>query len=187
MASCIPGSTARPRRPGTPSMPAGSSAAPSPVRDNRWRLVESTMRRHGHRSHALIEVLHAAQESYGYLDPPVLAQLARDMRVPLSKVFGVATFYNFFTLKPPGRHSCVVCTGTACYIKGAGAIMAALETRLGVKAGETTADGEVSVLTARCFGSCGLAPAAVVDGHVLGKLGTHDLLHKIEEWTRHDA
>jgi bidirectional [NiFe] hydrogenase diaphorase subunit len=168
-------------------MPVDAGTSTPPVRDNRWKLVESTMRRHGHRAHALIEVLHSAQESYGFLDPPVLAQLARDMRVPLSKVYGVATFYNFFTLKPAGRHSCVVCTGTACYIRGAGVIMSEIEKRLGVKAGETTPDGEVSVLTARCFGSCGLAPAAVLDGSVLGKLAPRELVDKLEEWTRHDA
>lgn len=168
-------------------MPADAGAPPPAAKDNRWKLVEATMRRHGHRAHALIEVLHAAQEAYGYLDPPVLAQLARDMRVPLSKVYGVATFYNFFTLKPQGRHSCVVCTGTACYIKGAGVIMNDIEKRLGVKAGETTPDGEVSILTARCFGSCGLAPAAVLDGQVVGKLAPHQLVDKLVEFTRHDS
>ena len=159
----------------------------APARDNRWKLVESTMRRHGHRAHSLIETLHSAQEAYGYLDPLVLSQLARDLRVPLSKVYGVATFYSFFTLKPQGRHSCVVCTGTACYIKGAGAIMNDLEKELGIKAGQTTPGGEVSLLTARCFGSCGLAPAAVLDGEVLGKLGPRGVVARMKEWMRHDA
>lgn len=158
-----------------------------PARDNRWKLVEATMRRHGHRAHSLIETLHSAQEAYGYLEPQVLGQLARDLRVPLSKVYGVATFYSFFTLKPQGRHACVVCTGTACYIKGAGAIMGDIEKELGIKAGETTPGGEVSLLTARCFGSCGLAPAAVMDGEVLGKLGPRDVVTRLKEWMRHDA
>jgi bidirectional [NiFe] hydrogenase diaphorase subunit len=158
-----------------------------PAKDNRWKLVEATMRRHGHRAHSLIESLHSAQEAYGYLEPQVLAQLARDLRVPLSKVYGVATFYSFFTLKPQGRHACVVCTGTACYIKGAGAIMSDIERELGIKAGETTPGGEVSLLTARCFGSCGLAPAAVMDGEVLGKLGPRDVVTRLKEWMRHDA
>jgi bidirectional [NiFe] hydrogenase diaphorase subunit len=158
-----------------------------PAKDNRWKMVEATMRRHGHRAHSLIESLHSAQESYGYLDPQVLAHLARELRVPLSKVYGVATFYSFFTLKPQGRHSCVVCTGTACYIKGAGAIMNDVERELGINAGQTTAGGEVSLLTARCFGSCGLAPAAVLDGEVVGKLGPRDVVARMKEWMRHDA
>jgi bidirectional [NiFe] hydrogenase diaphorase subunit len=145
------------------------------------------MRRHGHRAHSLIESLHSAQESYGYLEPQVLAQVAHDLRVPLSKVYGVATFYNFFTLKPQGRHTCVVCTGTACYIKGAGAIMNDVEKELGLKAGQTSPGGEVSLLTARCFGSCGLAPAAVFDGEVAGKLAVPDVVARLKEWMRHDA
>jgi bidirectional [NiFe] hydrogenase diaphorase subunit len=150
-------------------------------------MVEATMRRHGHRAHSLIESLHSAQESYGYLEPQVLAQVAHDLRVPLSKVYGVATFYNFFTLKPQGRHTCVVCTGTACYIKGAGAIMTDVEKELGLKAGQTSPGGEVSLLTARCFGSCGLAPAAVFDGEVAGKLAVPDVAARLKEWMRHDA
>ena len=99
--------------------------------------------------------------------------------MPLSKVYGVATFYHFFTLKPQGEHTCVVCMGTACYIKGAQQMLDALEKTYGVKPGETTPDGKLSVLTARCIGSCGLAPAVVFDGEVAGKLtprrplGTH--------------
>lgn len=151
------------------------------VRDNRWKLVEAAMRRHGHRAHSLIETLHAAQESYGYLEPEVLRRIAKALRVPLSKVHGVATFYNLFTLKPQGAHTCVVCTGTACYIKGAGALMESIERELGVADGETTADGQLSLLTARCFGSCGLAPAAVLDGEVLGRLTPEQTLAKIRE------
>ena len=117
----------------------------------------------------------------------MLAQLAHDLRVPLSKVYGVATFYSFFTLKPQGKHACVVCTGTACYIKGAGTIMVDVEKALGMKAGQTTPGGEVSLLTARCFGSCGLAPAAVMDGEVLGKLGPRDVVARLKDWMRHDA
>jgi bidirectional [NiFe] hydrogenase diaphorase subunit len=81
----------------------------------------------------------------------------------------------------------VVCTGTACYIKGAGAIMNDIEKEFGLKAGRTTAGGEMSLLTARCFGSCGLAPAAVMDGEVLGKLGPRDVVARMKEWMRHDS
>ena len=168
-------------------MPVERDTPAPPAKDNRWKLVEATMRRHGHRAHSLIESLHAAQEAYGYLEPQVLAQVAQELRVPLSKVYGVATFYNFFTLKPQGKHTCVVCTGTACYIKGAGAIMTEVEKQLGLKDGQTTPGGEVSLLTARCFGSCGLAPAAVLDGEVLGKLGATDVVDRLKEWMRHDA
>jgi bidirectional [NiFe] hydrogenase diaphorase subunit len=108
--------------------------------------------------------------------------VATDLRVPLSRVYGVATFYNFFTLKPQGRHTCVVCTGTACYIKGADQIMNVLAERFDLKSGTTSPDGEVSVLTARCIGSCGLAPAAVLDGEVAAKLTPAALAAKVERW-----
>lgn len=160
-------------------------AAPSD--DKRWRLVEATMRRNGYAPNALIETLHTVQEAFGFLDEPALRFVAGSLRVPLSKAFGVATFYQYFTLKPQGKHTCVVCMGTACYIKGAPDILAALEKRFGVKPGETTEDGQLSVLTARCVGSCGLAPAAVFDGQVFGKLAPDEVVKKVERWLANDS
>ncbi len=150
-----------------------------PSDDKRWKIVEATARRHGKESHALIETLHTVQECFGYLDDTALRFVAGMLRAPLSRVYGAATFYHFFTLKPKGKHTCVVCTGTACYIKGAPALLTALEDRYAVKPGETTPDGELSVLTARCVGSCGLAPAVVLDNTVLGKVGPDAMLDRI--------
>ncbi len=99
----------------------------------------------------------------------------------MSKVYGVATFYHLFSLKPQGKHTCVVCTGTACYIKGADELVDAIAAKYSVKLGETTDDGELSLMGARCIGACGLAPAAVVDGSVLGKLGVDEMLAAIEK------
>ena len=93
-----------------------------PSSDKRWKIIEATARRHGKDPHALIETLHTVQECFGYLDETALRFVAGTLRVPLSRVYGAATFYHFFTLKPKGRHTCVVCTGTACYIKGAPAL-----------------------------------------------------------------
>jgi bidirectional [NiFe] hydrogenase diaphorase subunit len=152
-----------------------------PSDDKRWKIVEATARRHGREPHALIETLHTVQESFGYLDESALRFVAFTLRVPLSRVFGAATFYHFFTLKPKGKHTCVVCTGTACYIKGAPALLGAIEQQHGIKPGETTPDGKLSVLTARCIGSCGLAPAVVLDNNVMGKIGPADMLARIEK------
>jgi len=145
------------------------------------------MRRHGHRPNALIETLHTVQETFGYLDEQALRYVAAALRVPLSQVYGVATFYHFFNLKPKGKHTCVVCTGTACYIKGVPALLNAIEEQHGVKPGETTADGNISVMSARCLGSCGLAPAAVLDGEVVGKLTPNDLIERMGKWGKNDA
>jgi bidirectional [NiFe] hydrogenase diaphorase subunit len=163
-----------------------TKAAP-PSKDKRWKLVETTARRYGHASHALIETLHTVQECFGYLDETALRYVAGLLRIPLSKVYGVATFYHFFTLKPPGAHTCVVCMGTACYIKGANHLLAGMEQKYGVKPGQTTPDGRVSLLTARCVGSCGLAPAVVFDGDMAGKLDVPEFLKRIEKWESHDA
>jgi len=159
----------------------------APSEDKRWRIVGATMRRHGFASHALIETLHTAQQSFGYLDEAALRYVAAGLRVPLSKVYGVATFYHFFTLKPQGKHACVVCLGTACYIKGAGQMIKAIEEIAHVKPGETTECGEVSLLTARCLGSCGLAPVVVFDGQVVGTAENAAVREKIEEWMADEA
>lgn len=159
----------------------------APNQDKRWRLVDATMRRHGNRPSALIEALHTVQETFGYLDEEALRYVAAALHVPLSKVYGVATFYHFFTLKPQGRHTCVVCMGTACYIKGAQQLLDAIHKDYGIKPGETTEDEALSVLTARCIGGCGLAPAGVVDGEVVGKLTPDELMARIRGRIDHDA
>jgi len=158
--------------------------AEAPSADKRWKIVEATARRHGREAHALIETLHTVQECFGYLDETALRYVAHVLSTPLSRVYGAATFYHFFTLKPKGKHTGVVCTGTACYIKGAPALLTAIEKRYGVKPGETTEDDQLSVLTARCLGSCGLAPAVVVDGAVLGKVSPAQTLERIEKGIR---
>jgi bidirectional [NiFe] hydrogenase diaphorase subunit len=156
-------------------------------RDPRWRMVNRTMRLSGHQADALIETLHAVQDSFGYVDRDAMQYVAHALRVPLSRVYSVATFYHYFSLKPPGKHTCVVCLGTACYIGGSSAILENIHEKLGINPGETTADGKVSLLIARCLGSCGLAPAAVLDGQVTGKLSSDMVLDTIRSWTGHDS
>ncbi|HMK20912.1 MAG TPA: bidirectional hydrogenase complex protein HoxE [Terriglobales bacterium] len=158
-----------------------------PSSDKRWRMVDATMRRLGNQSRGLIETLHTVQEAFGYLDEDALRYLAVSLRVPLSRAYGVATFYHFFTLKPAGEHTCVVCTGTACYIKGAPHLLSAIQRDLKIKPGETTSDGKVSLLTARCLGSCGLAPAVVYDHEVGGKVSRAVLRSSWRNGCAHDT
>lgn len=136
--------------------------------DPRLKLVDRALKRLQYQPDALIEVLHTAQEAFGYLSRDLLAHVAAQLKLPESQVFGVATFYHFFTLRPKGEHSCIVCTGTACYVKGAGEILDKLEQATGIKAGQTTADGKLSLGTARCLGNCSLAPMLTVDDAVYG-------------------
>jgi bidirectional [NiFe] hydrogenase diaphorase subunit len=148
---------------------SSSTAAVSAAKDNREKMLERAMSRHGYSGAALIEVLHTAQELYGYLSPPLLRGIAHKLKLPPSRVLGVATFYHFFSLKPKGEHTFVVCVGTACYVAGGFGLVEKLEHRC-CKAGQTTEDGKVSVETARCIGSCGLAPAVIYDGSVLARV-----------------
>jgi bidirectional [NiFe] hydrogenase diaphorase subunit len=161
-------------------MPIPYTKPQAPSDDKRWKIVETRMRRMGDRPQALIEALHAAQEAFGFLDTDALQFVGDTLGVPHSRVYGVATFYSYFTLKPQGEHTCVVCTGTACYINGAKDIITGFEKKLGVKPKETTADGKVSVLTARCLGACSLAPAVIVDGAVMGKVSAGELVAQLE-------
>jgi bidirectional [NiFe] hydrogenase diaphorase subunit len=160
----------------------GPPALAHPSGDKRFKLLDVAIKRHHNRPDALIELLHSAQELFGFLDDDVLIYVGRSLGVPLSRVYGVATFYNFFSLKPKGEHTCVVCLGTACYVKGSGAILAALEARAGVRAGETTPDGRLSLATARCIGACGLAPAVVFDADTVGKLDAGAALERVARW-----
>lgn len=161
--------------------PDGKSAHPSG--DNRFKLLDRAINVHHGSGSALIEVMHAAQGIFGYLENDLLIYIARALKRPLSQVYGVATFYNFFRLKPSGRHTVVLCTGTACYVKGAARIQQALEHRCGVSFGKTTPDGAVSLVAARCIGSCGLAPVAVVDDQVAARLTAEDAVAKVDAWT----
>ncbi len=156
-----------------------------PSDDKRWRIVTASMRKHGFAPDALIETLHSTQEAFGFLDDVAIRYIADTLRVPLSRAYGVATFYNHFTMKPQGEHSCVVCLGTACYIKGAPAILDQIQAAAHIRPGETTEDKKLSLLVARCIGACGLAPAAVLDGTVHGLLSPDEAVQKVKDLQTH--
>jgi bidirectional [NiFe] hydrogenase diaphorase subunit len=162
-------------------MPVVQAKPQTPSDDKRWGIVETRMRRLGNRPDALIEALHSVQEAFGYIDDGALRYLSENLAVPPSTVFGVATFYHYFRLKPQGEHTCVVCTGTACYIDGALDILAVIKAKFDVDPHQTTADGKLSLLTGRCFGSCSLAPAAIVDGDVEGHVAANELVSRLEQ------
>ncbi len=152
-----------------------------PSGDPRFTLIDRTLKRFQYQQDALIEVLHTAQEAFGFLSDDLLVYVAQQLRLPHSWVYGVATFYHFFSLKPQGQHNCIVCMGTACYVKRAAEIVSALQQAYGIEAGETTSNGRFSLSTARCLGSCGLAPVLVVDGEVLARETPESTLEKVRE------
>jgi NADH:ubiquinone oxidoreductase subunit E len=118
----------------------------------------------------LIPVLEEAQVVLEYIPLSVQKKVARDLNLPLSRVYGVVTFYSFFTMTPRGRHTVRVCMGTACYVRGGKAIAEAVERLYGIKEGETTADRMFTYETVRCLGACGLGPVVVIDNNVHGRV-----------------
>ncbi len=159
---------------------------PLPSDDKRWKIVNGTMRRHGYARNALIETLHTAQSSFGYLDEVAIRYVAKSLHVPLSQAYGVVTFYHHFSLKPAGKHTCTVCLGTACYIKGADKLLAEAQKHLGIKPGETTPDNNISLMTARCVGACGRAPVVLEDSELVGLMQPAQLVEKLEGWEAND-
>jgi NADH:ubiquinone oxidoreductase 24 kD subunit len=131
----------------------------------------------------LINVLHEAQDIFGYLPEEVQLFVSRKLDLTAAKVFGVTTFYSFFSMEPHGKHIISVCMGTACFVKGAEKILNEFKTRLNIKEGNTSEDGLFTIDTLRCVGACGLAPVVTVDGKVYGRVKVEDVEGIIKEYT----
>ena len=153
----------------TKHKPAPKDGQVHPSGDERYLSIDRTMKRFKYEKDSLLEVLNAAQEVFGYLSEDLLIYISNQLNVPMSQVYGVATFYHMFTFEPQGEHNCIVCKGTACHVKDADRIIQTLSEEFNMAAGETTPDGLFSLTIARCLGSCGLAPVVVLDGQVYGK------------------
>ena len=132
----------------------------------------------------LIMVLHQVQQTYGYIPREVAIEVSELLNVPLAKIYGVVTFYNFFKTQKAGKYIIQVCLGTACYLRGGDDLMKTLERELGIGVNGTTPDGLFSVEAVRCLGCCGLAPVIVVNGEVHGKLETKDIPGIIEKYRK---
>ena len=144
----------------------------------QFKQLDELIANHKGQAGALMPVLQGAQGIFGYLPIEVQKHIALSMDVPLSEVYGVASFYSQFILNPKGDYAVAVCLGTACYVKGAGLLMDKLESILGIKNGEITADRRFSLDATRCIGACGLAPVLTVNEEVYGRL-TPDMIQGI--------
>jgi len=152
------------------------------IRDDKRRtLLEKVLKDNNYQESALLEILHQAQEIYGYLDKDLLMDISGSLNLPPSHVFGVVTFYSFFKLKKSGEHVVTGCLGTACYVKGVEQIMEAIEEEFDLKRGGSTADGKLSLLLTRCIGACAMAPNIVVDDQVIGKATKEIVIQRIKE------
>ena len=144
--------------------------------------IEAICDKFGNKPGELINILHEAQHTVGYLPIEVQAIIARKLNIPVNRVYGVVTFYAFFTMTPKGKHPISICLGTACYVRGSEKILEEFKRTLGIDVGETTADGKFSLDCLRCVGACGLAPVAMVGEKVYGHLNPADIKKIIQEF-----
>lgn len=149
---------------------------------DRIKALKSFIHEHRKEKGALIAVLHKTQELFGYLPAEAQEIISKELRIPTSEIYGVATFYSQFSLVPKGDNEIGVCLGTACYVKGANKILDKVEEELGITVGQTTPDKKFSISATRCLGACGLAPVMMVNGKIYGRLTVDDVERIINEY-----
>lgn len=130
----------------------------------------------------LINVLHKTQEHFGYLPAEIQEAVAQELKMSIAKVYGVVTFYSFFTMLPKGKHPISICTGTACYVRGADKVLQEFKRQLDLEVGETTKDGKFSLSCLRCVGACGLAPVVLVGDKTYGRVSPDGVKEILEQY-----
>ena len=145
------------------------------LQDCQIKTIQDICKSFGYRAGDLINILHKTQEAFGYLPAEVQQVIAKELNIPTAKVYGVVTFYAFFTMQPKGLHKISVCTGTACYVRGAEKVVDELTKELNIKVGEVTPDGEFSLDCLRCVGACGLAPVMMIGEKVYGHVDPKEI------------
>ena len=150
---------------------------------NKFKELEEFISNIEDKNGALIEVLHYAQNLYGYIGEETQEFIAQNLNLPKSKVYGVITFYSYFTTKPKGKNVISICTGTACFVRGAEGILEEFKSQLGIGVGETTKDGKFTIDILRCVGSCGLAPVVSIGDKLYGNLKKQDVSKILAEYS----
>ena len=145
-------------------------------------VVKEIVSKHRDVPGCLMQILQETQEKYGYLPIELQETIAEELNIPLTEVYGVATFYSQFTLKPKGKYKIGVCLGTACYVKGSQGILDKVNAVLGTEVGDTTEDGKFSVDATRCVGACGLAPVMSINDDVYGRLTPSEVPGILEKY-----
>lgn len=146
--------------------------------DKTMQIIET----HRNSKGALIPILHEVQKEFGYLPEEMLKLISKELNIPMTEIFGVASFYSIFSLEPKGEYVIRVCLGTACYVKGAQNIIDRLSKELNVEVGKTTEDGKFTLEATRCLGACGLAPVMTIDDRVFGRLVPEDVTKILKEY-----
>ncbi len=151
----------------------------NPAQNLLYKKLQAVIDEKKELQNPLIEILHQAQEIFGYLPAEVQQFIAEQMNIPIGQVYGVVTFYNFFSMEPRGKHVINVCTGTTCYVKGAPQLIRMIEEELSLDMGKTTEDGLFTLTSVRCVGACSLAPVFVIDEKTYGCIETRKKLVNI--------
>ena len=150
--------------------------------DKTIEQIQATCAEFGNQESELINVLHQVQNKLGYLPAEVQELIARELNMSVAKVYGVVTFYSFFTMLPQGEFPVSVCMGTACYVRGAEKVLLEFKRQLGIEVGQTSADGKFSLSCLRCVGACGLAPVVLVGEKVYGRVSPQQVSKIIAEY-----
>lgn len=153
------------------------------IKDEKFKILDEFIDKVPNNQSSLIEVLHKSQEIFGYLSEQVQSYVAYRLNVPVTKVYGVVTFYSYFTTKPRGKYVINICMGTACFVKGSNLILEEFQRKLNIKAGETTEDGKFTIEVLRCVGACGLAPVVTVNDKVYGHFKKEDVKKLLDSYS----
>jgi len=143
--------------------------------------LDKILNRYARNPSQIIAILHEIQDAERYLPEPDLRYVASQLKIPISQIYHIATFYKAYSLKPKGKHICNVCMGTACHVRGAPLVLEELERKLGIKAGDTTEDKEFSLSTVNCLGACALGPLVTIDGEYFGNMNTAKVEKMLEQ------
>ncbi|MBB6623612.1 NAD(P)H-dependent oxidoreductase subunit E [Clostridium gasigenes] len=148
----------------------------------KFKVLDDYINKQSNTEGCLITVLHKAQEIHGYLGEEVQQFISNKLNIPISKIYGVITFYSYFTIEPKGKYVISVCTGTACFVRGSNDILEGFKKRLNINDGETTTDGLYTLDTLRCVGACGLAPVVTINNKIYGKFDSNEIEKVLNEF-----
>lgn len=156
------------------------------LNEEKIQIIKEVCEKHGNRAGDVIHILHGVQNALGFLPEEVQEVIARQIHMPVAQIYGIVSFYSFFTMEPRGKYPISVCLGTACHVRGSDKILEEFKRQLGIGVGETTADGKFSIDCLRCVGACGLAPVALIGDKVYGRLTVDKVKDVLAEYENID-
>jgi len=152
------------------------------ISESKIKKIQEICKKFNNDEGELINILHNVQGEFGYLPAEVQEIIAKELKISVAKIYGIVTFYSFFTMTPKGEHPISVCLGTACYVRGAEKVLDEFKKQLNIKVGESTSDGKFSINCLRCVGACGLAPVVMIGDKTYGRVAPEQVKEILEEY-----